>query len=73
MVDAPDGSALAAALIAAGSQVERGSDGLVVTGMTAAEVGRIALAAGVSLSKLTARQEGLEDVFLELGGEGTRS
>lgn len=73
MVDAPDGSALAAALIAAGSQVERGSDGLVVTGMTAAEVGRIALAAGVSLSKLTARQEGLEDVFLELVGEGNRS
>ena len=70
VADAPDRARLAAALSGAGSQFEQGADGLVVSGATAAEVGAIALAGGVALSRLTATQEGLEDVFLELVGEG---
>ncbi|MFF0305868.1 ABC transporter ATP-binding protein [Streptosporangium sp. NPDC004379] len=41
-------------------------DGLVVTGMTAGEVGRLAAARGVVLHELTSRGASLEQVFMEL-------
>jgi ABC-type multidrug transport system, ATPase component len=64
-VDAPDRAALAAALAAAGHPVEENGDGLVVP-LEAAEVGRIALAAGIPLSALAPVGGGLEDEFLAL-------
>ena len=76
-VDAPDRTALAAALAAAGHQARPTADGLAVE-IEPAEVGRIALAAGVALSALAASGAGLEDEFLALvadperGAEGGR-
>lgn len=69
-VDSPNRKALAAALRKAGANVETRDDGLLVTGQRAAEVGAIAHGAGVALSLLSPEQAGLENVFLELVGEG---
>ena len=69
-VDAADRDALARALGAAGAQVEAAADGLHVTGLDADAIGVHALAAGVPLRLLVPEREGLEDVFLELVGEG---
>jgi ABC-2 type transport system ATP-binding protein len=55
-VRAGDLAALAAALAARGRAVARDGDALVVAGTTPAEVGEIALAAGVALAEL--REEG---------------
>jgi ABC-2 type transport system ATP-binding protein len=77
VVDAPDLAALAAALKAAGHEVRIEADGLAVE-LAPAEVGRVALAAGVALSALAASGAGLEDEFLALvadpdrGAEGGR-
>lgn len=68
-VDAPDREALAAALRASGFEAVDGADGLLVRGAVPAEVGRIALAAGVALSALAPHSAGLEDDFLALIGE----
>lgn len=70
-VDAVDRAALAGALRAAGASVEvravNGADaGLRVAARSAAEVGAIALAAGVALTHLSDEQTGLEDAFLEI-------
>ena len=67
-LDGPDRPALARAL--APAAVAETEDGLHVTGLTAAEVGAAAHAAGLALSLLVPEREGLEDVFLELVGEG---
>ncbi|TXK17229.1 ABC transporter ATP-binding protein [Homoserinibacter sp. GY 40078] len=69
-VDAADRAALADAVTAAGGSIELAHDGLHVSGLDAEAVGRAALAAGVVLSLLVPEKEGLEDVFLELVGEG---
>ena len=69
-VDSPDRAALLAALTKAGATVESTSEGLLVTGQLAADVGAIAHRAGVALSLLSPEQAGLENVFLELVGEG---
>jgi ABC-2 type transport system ATP-binding protein len=69
-VDSPNRKGLAAALRKAGANVETRDDGLLVTGQPAAEVGAIAHRAGVALSLLSPEQAGLENVFLELVGEG---
>jgi ABC-2 type transport system ATP-binding protein len=69
-VDAADRDALARALTAAGGEVTATSDGLHVTGLDADAVGVHALAAGVPLRLLIPEREGLENVFLELVGEG---
>ena len=69
-VDSPDRKGLASALRKAGANVETRDDGLLVTGQLAAEVGAIAHRAGVALSLLSPEQAGLENVFLELVGEG---
>jgi ABC-2 type transport system ATP-binding protein len=69
-VDAADREALARALTSAGGQVEVTGDGLHVAGLDADAVGAQALAAGVALRLLVPEREGLENVFLELVGEG---
>jgi ABC-2 type transport system ATP-binding protein len=68
VVDGPDRAALARAM--APAEVELRDNGLHVTGMTAAEAGARAHAAGAALSLLAPEREGLENVFLELVGEG---
>jgi ABC-2 type transport system ATP-binding protein len=68
VVDGPDRAALARAM--APAEVELRDNGLHVTGVTAAEAGARAHAAGAALSLLAPEREGLENVFLELVGEG---
>jgi ABC-2 type transport system ATP-binding protein len=72
LVDSPYRAALAAAI---GQQASVTADarGLLVTGLTAAELGHLAFAAGIELSQLSTVGEGLEDVFLDLVGEGGRA
>ncbi len=67
LVDAPDRGALRAALQAAGLAVSDTDAGLAVSAASA-DVGAIALRAGVPLSLLQQERAGLEDVFLELVG-----
>ncbi|HLU63239.1 MAG TPA: ABC transporter ATP-binding protein [Protaetiibacter sp.] len=69
-VDAADREALARALTAAGGVVETADNGLHVSGLDADAVGAQALAAGVALRLLVPEREGLENVFLEIVGEG---
>lgn len=69
-VDAVDRETLAGALTAAGGSVEVTESGLHVAGLDADAVGAQALAAGVPLRLLVPEKEGLENVFLELVGEG---
>lgn len=75
IVDSPDRAGLRAALTAAGVSVDVVEEGLAAGSTTAAQVGQIALRAGIALSLLSTEQAGLEDVFLELVGaeaEGTK-
>jgi ABC-2 type transport system ATP-binding protein len=72
IADAPDRAALAAALKAAGHDVRAAAEGLTVD-LAPAEVGRIALAAGVPLSALAASGAGLEDEFLALVADPERA
>lgn len=65
-VDSPDQRSLRAALVVAGFESTVTETGLLVTGATADEIGRLALAAGIPLSHLAAEQSGLEDAFLSL-------
>jgi ABC-2 type transport system ATP-binding protein len=69
-VDAADREGLARVLREAGAHVEIVADGLHVTGLDATAIGERALAAGVPLRLLVPEREGLENVFLELVGEG---
>jgi ABC-2 type transport system ATP-binding protein len=69
---APDAAALAAALTSAGhaAQLSRGG---IRTDADTAEVGRVALAAGVPLTELRpADGAGLEEMFLELTADDAR-
>lgn len=70
IVDAEDRSGLAAALRAAGVEMELLRSGLTVRGSDAATVGAIAASAGVALTTLQQRGPTLEDVFLQLVNEG---
>jgi ABC-2 type transport system ATP-binding protein len=72
LTDAPDRTALASALEAAGAEVEVTPGGLAVTGMTAERIGSVALEARIALSLLAAEQTGIEAAFLELVGEEGR-
>ena len=61
---------LAAVLSDGGRMVERqGADTLVVSGMTADEVGRLAAREGIALRELIATGRSLEDAFLDLTAE----
>ncbi len=66
VVDAPDRAALQQALAA--HRVTVTDEGLAVDGVTAAEIGQLALDARVPLSLLRSERAGLEDIFLELTG-----
>jgi ABC-2 type transport system ATP-binding protein len=65
-----DDHALAAAVAAAGGQADHAEAGLTVTGLTAEQVGRAALDAGIVLRHLQPVVADLEDVFMELTGDG---
>lgn len=60
--------ALAQALIAAGAEVHPDDGVLIATGITAAQAGAAALAAGIALSLLAPEHAGLEEAFLGLVG-----
>ncbi|MDQ2815408.1 MAG: ABC transporter ATP-binding protein, partial [Actinomycetota bacterium] len=63
----PAPQALASALAAAGGSVAAGTDGLLeVAGLTAAEVGDLALARGIALHELAPWRASLEEAFMEL-------
>ena len=66
VVDSPDRQALAEALTAAGATFENLRTGVSVRGADPADIGAIALAAGVPLSGLQKKGPSLEEVFLEL-------
>ncbi len=66
VVDSPDRQGLAEALTAAGVTYENLRTGVSVRGADPADIGAIALAAGVALSGLQKRGPSLEEVFLEL-------
>lgn len=66
VADAPDRDALVAAVEAAGLPYEVLRNGLTVRGVEPVEVGALAASAGITLSNLQRRGQGLEDVFLDL-------
>jgi ABC-2 type transport system ATP-binding protein len=66
VVDAPHRQALTDALTAAGVAYENLRTGVSVRGADPADIGAIALAAGVPLSGLQRKGPSLEEVFLEL-------
>jgi ABC-2 type transport system ATP-binding protein len=66
-VRTPDAEEFARTLSASGADVRReASGGLVVSGMAAEEIGRVAAAAGVVLYELTPLRTSLEEAFMEL-------
>ncbi|WP_460466699.1 ATP-binding cassette domain-containing protein [Calidifontibacter terrae] len=67
LVRTPDAPRLASALEQAGGTLaERGSDSLLVHGLSSDVVGRVAFDQHVMLLELTARQPTLEEAFMEL-------
>jgi ABC-2 type transport system ATP-binding protein len=67
LVRAADPGALTLRLAAAGATVREGLESsLVVTGMTAGEIGKLAAYHGLVLSELTPQRASLEDAFMEL-------
>ncbi|MCM4076497.1 ABC transporter ATP-binding protein [Paractinoplanes hotanensis] len=65
LVRAPE--AFAPQLVAAGAAVREGVESsLVVSGMSAADIGKLAAYHGVALSELTPQRVSLEDAFMEL-------
>jgi ABC-2 type transport system ATP-binding protein len=68
-VTAEDPEALTAALVAAGAQVQREGDKLVVLGMTPAQVGPIAAKAQLTVLGLAPRARSLEQAFMALTAE----
>ncbi len=70
LVRSPGADGLAAALRGAGAGVETRPDGaLLVTGLDAARIGDVALAAGVAVHELSPQQASLEEVFMDLTSE----
>ncbi|SCL69223.1 ABC-2 type transport system ATP-binding protein [Micromonospora citrea] len=66
-VRTPDPAALTVVLAAEGARVVPADAGaLVVTGLTAARIGDLALAHGIGLHELTTRTASLEEAFMEL-------
>jgi ABC-2 type transport system ATP-binding protein len=66
-VRTPAPLALRAALAAAGGSAAPGPDGLLeVSGLTAAQVGELALAQGIALHELVPHRGSLEEAFMEL-------
>jgi ABC-2 type transport system ATP-binding protein len=73
VVRSPDGAALGRALQTAGVTVTMSADGALRTDADPAQVGQVALAAGIALTELrSADGAGLEEMFLELTSESQR-
>lgn len=73
VVRTPEPEALAALLAAEGATVLPGPAGrMSVTGLTAAQVGRVAGAGGILLEELAARASSLEEAFMELTGDSVQ-
>lgn len=68
-VESPGRDALAGLAADRGWATRTEGDGLVVTGVAAADVGAAAYASGIELHQLASRGVGLEDVFLRLTGD----
>lgn len=66
VASAPDPAALVAAVTAAGATATARGEQVVVSGITAAQVGHLAFRAGVELHALHEEQAELEQVFLRL-------
>ena len=67
LVRADDQELLTGRLTRAGASVEPGPESaLVVTGLEAGEIGRVALEAGVALSELTPQRLSLEEAYMNL-------
>jgi ABC-2 type transport system ATP-binding protein len=72
LVRTPDADRLTAVLRSEGATVTAGDDGaLSVDGLTAAEIGALALSAGVALAELTPRGVSLEEAFMRLTADST--
>ena len=68
-VRSPRLPALAALLSARGARLEDAADeALIVSGLTAAEVGEVAAGAGIPLHALGETEQHLEDIYLEMAG-----
>jgi len=66
-VKTPDDQRLAGAVTAAGGQLERGEDHeLTVRGLSAEQVGQLALTNGILLHYLAPARVSLEEAFMEL-------
>jgi ABC-2 type transport system ATP-binding protein len=65
-VRTPKPGELRAALVAAGAHVSGTSDGLLVTGADAPDVGELAWRHGIPLHHLSTEQASLEEAFMEL-------
>nr|WP_104528360.1 ATP-binding cassette domain-containing protein [Blastococcus saxobsidens] len=66
LVRSPDAARLAELLRADGALVDLDGEGLTVTGLTTAEIGGRAFAAGVELHELRSRSSGLEEIYFQL-------
>ncbi|RVX44313.1 ABC-2 type transport system ATP-binding protein [Nonomuraea polychroma] len=70
LVRTPEAPSFTRRLELTGAHVQEGRDGeLIVTGMTAPDIGRLAAAEGVPLFELTPRRASLEEAFMELTRE----
>src|SRR5699024_8841018 len=73
-IESADNPGLASALEQAGATVSgQHAERMRVTGVDPAEVGRVALSAGIALKYLAGERAALEDRFLELVDDGARS
>ncbi|MEU7856876.1 ABC transporter ATP-binding protein [Nonomuraea sp. NPDC049141] len=67
LVRTPEGVMFTRLLLLAGARVRAGLDGeLIVTGLTAPDIGRLAATEGVPLFELAPRRTSLEEAFMEL-------
>jgi ABC-2 type transport system ATP-binding protein len=65
-VSSVDNDVLREALVEAGGVVDVERAALIVQGLSASDVGHIALVNGVALSELAQEQDSLEDLYYEL-------
>ncbi|MGH9028968.1 MAG: AAA family ATPase, partial [Acidimicrobiales bacterium] len=67
LVRTPKAEELASALVDAGARVSRSGDGVLdVNGLSASDIGDLALSRGVALHELTPQMASLEDAFMDL-------
>jgi ABC-2 type transport system ATP-binding protein len=69
LVRAGEQDRLARVLRRTGAELSAHDDGLLVRGLTAGDVGKLAAGEGIALEELSARRRSLEDVFMALTGD----